>query len=63
MTRWEYRLKYTNLMPGEGGPAAEWRDVGAVSAQNVARCEVLQFRRRPRRSLADVLKRRKRSTS
>ena len=49
MTQWQFRLRYTNLPWGEGGPDAEWRDVGTLKVLPLIDHNVLQFRRKPGR--------------
>ena len=51
MTRWQYRLRPMNL-----GEWRAWRDVdGAPPPVIVTYCELLQFRRKPRRSPASLV--------
>lgn len=54
MTRWEYRVRPTNLTWGE----APWRDAGDIRVQSVRDFSDLQFRRKPRRSVVAAIRRR-----
>ena len=53
MSRLEYRVRLTNLSWGEG-PGSGWRPVRPGWA-NVRKHSDVQFRRKPRRSLAFVV--------
>lgn len=59
MTRWQYRLKYTNLNWGEERGAFLWRDVGDPPWIGLTQYDALQFRRKPGRtaSLAAAIRR------
>ena len=56
MARWQYRLRYTNLHWGDGGPRAQWRDVTPMDiALDIRDHSSLLFRRKPRRSPASLV--------
>jgi hypothetical protein len=54
VTRWQYRLRPTNLPWASG----EWCDVGTEAYVGLLKYSDLQFRRRPRRSVVAAMRRR-----
>jgi hypothetical protein len=54
VSKWQYRLRYTNLNWGDGGQAADWQNITGTPdrAIDLSCCAHLTFRKKPGRLAA-----------